>query len=498
MAIIADPQLTDWFSYGQSGLLLMLVETYTDLYMRRSFRRLHKSLQPDAVLFLGDLNDGGRGSNKDVFDKNTGRFFERIFDTRSSAWNQAPIVQDVEESAVTTDAPYAVNITGRYQQRMDVPLDSLTREWIRTQGKSVRLYVAGNHDVGFGNTLIRPSMVRYKQTFGSVNYEVKVGNHSLVVLDTLALSADTPEIREESQQFLTQLGEETPTLPRILFTHVPLFRLDTTYCGDARETKQLILNRGGEQYWNMVNSSLSQETLHAIRPDMVFSGDDHDWCEIAHPLDGSFTPEVTLPTFSFAQGIQQPGFVMLSLYNPDRKVRNQFPVISTSSPSGLPVSTTHESSGTVARPSTDATFAYEACMLPNQLQIYKVYGLLFGCTLSLILIRRYRWIMRGRRYLEGGPLLEGWKDTSYTDTEPLGSTTATAPQYQQLRQQDWFGDEYVGESPPSPVLTSLDNSYRDGQRNKWSFYWKVVAWDMWHIARFAVPLYLLLFAFTML
>jgi hypothetical protein len=207
MAIIADPQLTDWFSYGQSGLLLMLVETYTDLYMRRSFRRLHKSLQPDAVLFLGDLNDGGRGSNKDVFDKNTGRFFERIFDTRSSAWNQAPIVQDADESAVTTDAPYAVNITGRYQQRMDVPLDSLTREWIRMQGKSIRLYVAGNHDVGFGNTLIRQSMVRYKQTFGSVNYEVKVGNHSLVVLDTLALSAGTPEIREESQQFLAQLGE---------------------------------------------------------------------------------------------------------------------------------------------------------------------------------------------------------------------------------------------------------------------------------------------------
>jgi hypothetical protein len=145
----------------------------------------------------------------------------------------------------------------------------------------------------------------------------------------------------------------------------------------------------------MIDSSLSQETLHAVRPDMIFSGDDHDWCEIAHALDGSFTPEVTVPTFSFAQGIQQPGFVMLSLYNPDHKVNNQFPVIPTDSPSGLPVSTL-ENSRTVARPSTDATCAYEACMLPNQLQIYRVYGLLFGCTLSWILIQRYRWIMRGR------------------------------------------------------------------------------------------------------
>jgi hypothetical protein len=39
---------------------------------------------------------------------------------------------------------------------------------------------------------------------------------------------------------------------------------------------------------------------------------------MGHALDGRLTPEVTLPMFTFAQGVTQPGFVVLSLYNPQR------------------------------------------------------------------------------------------------------------------------------------------------------------------------------------
>ncbi|KAH7043147.1 hypothetical protein BKA57DRAFT_441148 [Linnemannia elongata] len=48
-------------------------------------------------------------------------------------------------------------------------------------------------------------MVRYKRVFGSVNYEVNVGNHSLVVLNTLALSSRVPSIRDESQKLLNHI-----------------------------------------------------------------------------------------------------------------------------------------------------------------------------------------------------------------------------------------------------------------------------------------------------
>ncbi|KAG9069091.1 hypothetical protein KI688_009986 [Linnemannia hyalina] len=342
IVIIADPQLTDWYSYKQTGLALCLTEFYTDLFMRKGFARLHRRLQPDMVLFLGDLMDGGRETVAEddggVYEKNKGRFLDKVFDSRRTAWNQEPLVMDEEDigeeeglrqyggeyetRSRQMDEARTGDTTGHYRQITYPAAGATERAQIRQDGKSARLYVAGNHDVGFGDTLVRQAMKRYKGDFGSVNYEIKVGNHSLVILDTLSLSSNITSIREESRDFLAKMEQEKPKEPRILFTHVPLFRPETTSCGEAREAQQLILDGNGEQYQNMVNASLSREILRKVQPDMIFSGDDHDWCEMGHSLDERLTPEVTLPTFSFAQGIKQPGFVVLSLYNPQHISRN--------------------------------------------------------------------------------------------------------------------------------------------------------------------------------
>ncbi|KAF9439023.1 hypothetical protein BGZ76_001475 [Entomortierella beljakovae] len=375
IAVIADPQLTDWYSYKQSGLALKLTEFYTDIFMRRSFSRLHRKLQPDAVVFLGDLLDGGRETaDGKVFKKNKNRFMEGVFDSARTAWNLRPLVMDEletrdpkisssdtrnEQDKSVQNGDYLLNITGQFDQVNSVPSDPADRADIRSGGKSVRFYVSGNHDTGFGDTLVRNAVKRYKNDFGSLNYITTAGNHSLVVLDTLALSSNIHSIREESHNFLMRLGQEKPLLPRILFTHVPLFRLDTTPCGDARVSKQLILDRNGDQYQNMVNSSLTREILRTIQPDMIFSGDDHDWCEIVHSHDGNIlTPEVTVPTFSFAQGSQQPAFVMLSLYNPQRLAKNTGPIMYTSTSSQLPLHPA-DAENTVAVMSDTSTFAYD-------------------------------------------------------------------------------------------------------------------------------------------
>ncbi|KAF9103996.1 hypothetical protein BGX27_010278 [Mortierella sp. AM989] len=467
VAIVADPQLTDWMSYRQTGLLLALVETYTDIYMKRSFHRMHAALRPDAVIFLGDLNDGGRNSYGEIFEKNKNRFFEKIFESKSSAWNEKPIVMDEsdgttppypqEDPSQDGTIPDYTNVTGHYRQLVDIPTDAAEREAIRNSGKSVRLYVAGNHDVGFGNTLIKSAMTRYKQVFGSVNYKVAVGNHSIVVLDTLSLSSNVASIREESEHFLEEITNEPPSLPRILFTHVPLYRLDTTYCGDTRSSKQLIINRGGVQYYNMVSANITRQILSGMQPDMVFSGDDHDWCEIAHSLDGTLIPEVTVRTFSFAQGNLQPGFVMLSLYNPDHKTKNEFTMIPLSS--GLPIST-GEGLSSVARPSDNATFVYEECMQPNQLLIYMCYGALFGISLNWILIQRFRWIMLGRRHLPERSLLARWRTSasinSNSNALPQGSTTATAISSQP---QESLSDIFVSQDAESQSDEQYPNSF---------------------------------------
>ncbi|KAG0287594.1 hypothetical protein BGZ96_008488 [Linnemannia gamsii] len=556
MAIIADPQLTDWWSYHQSGLLLALVEMYTDIYMKRSFRRLHASLRPDAVLFLGDLNDGGRNTDEQTFVKNTGRFFEWVFATKSSAWNQDPIVSDAlpdetEEFAspeqqqnsnsnsncnsyennsnsnsqvkkrqelTPEEKASNVDISGHYVQRVEVPLEATERRRIRDSGRSLRLYVAGNHDVGFGDTLIRSSMVRYKRVFGSVNYEVTVGNHSLVVLDTLALSSGVPSIRDESQQFLDHIKQEQPSLPRILFTHVPLFRLDTTSCGKPRETEQVIKDRRGEQYQNMVNSSLSREILESIQPDMVFSGDDHDWCEIAHPaVGGNMTPEVTLRTFSFAQGIQRPAFVMMTLFNPDLAPKNVYPVVPVGA--GLPVS--HGlTTGSMERPSGDTTFVYDECMLPWQMMIYMLYGALLVVSLNYIIIRQFRWMVVSRQHVKSLSILGRWNDSnissySRSDTDPLNTNskkrsddsvgTSSSRADQQLdgttrtddRQRDLERDQelYYDDEPVEPLSlgtsTSSISTKEKKMMRRWplcaGLFWRRVVRDFWDVVKYVVP-----------
>ncbi|KAI8844246.1 hypothetical protein BC829DRAFT_400395 [Chytridium lagenaria] len=76
--VLADPQLTDSFSYNQNpGLLLQLTQFYSDIYMRRNFAIITRTLKPRYVLFLGDLMDGGREWGM-IFNKELQRF-RKIF-----------------------------------------------------------------------------------------------------------------------------------------------------------------------------------------------------------------------------------------------------------------------------------------------------------------------------------------------------------------------------------------------------------------------------------
>ncbi|KAF8946764.1 hypothetical protein BGZ47_011427 [Haplosporangium gracile] len=575
VVIIADPQLTDWYSYKQSGLALWLTEFYTDLFMRKSFARLHRRLQPDMVLFLGDLLDGGRetlvqeeykgSDDRQVYEKNKGRFLEKVFDSRRTAWNQEPLVMDEavigeqenlrlnaneDESKLRETHRLGISITGHSRQITYSAADATERAQIRQNGKSARLYVAGNHDVGFGDTLVRKAMKRYKDDFGSVNYEIKIGNHSIVVLDTLSLSSNITSIREESRDFLTRMGQEKSKEPRILFTHVPLFRPETTSCGEAREAQQLILDRNGEQYQNMVNASLSQEILRKIQPDIVFSGDDHDWCEMDHSLDGRLTPEVTLPTFSFAQGITQPGFVVLSLYNPQHILRNARSLTREVYNATMTLPETHAFENSSAKISKMITFAYDECMLPKQIVIYFGYSCLFLATLLWLMSYRFWWLKRSRYFCSDSVLMR--RNSTVVSSEmssnrfsssphPLQDLTAqektfstqeaTAETLWQQRKSETSRTSCDDEaesvdsprtlfsfshsstkslpspllfsplSPLSPLMDSMKR-HQNWRRILWPLqrkhFWMMVAWDVWVIIRYVIPLYFLLILAAML
>ncbi|KAF9113624.1 hypothetical protein BGX27_001158 [Mortierella sp. AM989] len=201
-------------------------------------------LQPDTVLFLGDLLDGGRETmSAKQFEKNKIRLMEKVFDLNRTAWNPEPIVMGTEDMVQETRG---IQKRSRY-------------DGYKTHG------IDGNDSSSMLDEMrydVHSDLHIQEQSGESQDSDVNIAGHfqqiisvpsdsadSLVVLDTLALSSNTASIREESQKFLTHFGQ------------------------------------GGAQYQNMVNTSLTREILRKIRPDMVFSGDDHDWCEIAHPLD---------------------------------------------------------------------------------------------------------------------------------------------------------------------------------------------------------------------
>jgi len=89
----------------------------------------------------------------------------------------------------------------------------------------------------------------------------------------------------------------------------------------------------------LLGSETSRFLLEALRPNIVFSGDDHDYCDLTHH---NGIREVTLKSFSSSAGIRRPGLQLLSLIPPDP----------------------------VAPYTTQKTIADRPCFLPDQAGVY--------------------------------------------------------------------------------------------------------------------------------
>jgi hypothetical protein len=312
-------------------------------------------------------------------------------------------------------------------------------------GKARRLLTSlpGNHDVGFGNGVQLAVRDRFNARFGETNRVDVLGNHSFVSIDAPSLAAysqftvsgetytDTVEERQHiwkpAMNFLNgiktsaatavadQMAEYFPeydydtslkhaveepdrkstskqssaksevNLPVVLLTHVPLYRDPGTDCGVLRERGHAISISGGYQYQNTLTRELSNEVAQKVSNagDIahVFSGDDHDYCDVYHRYNvGSIgknrspepttVRETTVKSFSWAMGVRKPGFQLLSLWNP---VDAQGESLSGS----LPTVQTH------------------LCLLPDQISILINYGKLAGFTILVLLARAILVAIRG-------------------------------------------------------------------------------------------------------
>ncbi|KAJ2822184.1 hypothetical protein IWW50_004317, partial [Coemansia erecta] len=208
--------------------------------MRKSYSVLQQLRQPPTVIFLGDLMDGGREWTHSVWLEEYKRFLS-IFASR--------------------------------------------------QSNAMRVYhMAGNHDIGIGNTVVQPALRRFHDYVGPTNQIIDIGGHQIILLDTLTLESDSAAVNTTSKQVVEWLRSEynerkLASRPRILFSHVPLWRPEKTYCGPLRQDKHAwLLDRRGYQFRDQLFENTTAYILDAIQPDAVFSGDDHDTCTITHTI----------------------------------------------------------------------------------------------------------------------------------------------------------------------------------------------------------------------
>lgn len=377
-------------------------------------------MRPETTIFLGDLLDGGR------------------------EW---PVPKETEQQETSLPLPPLLKtnplnrlhyIDGGY--------------WGRQYKRFTRLYVdswqeirapdfmnekhaihnrliyglPGNHDIGFGYQIHKDVAQRFEKSFGPRNRVDIIGNHTFVSVDSPSLSAieqadkkapkanELKEIWGEAMEFLHKLPEKRRAMlagklrsyddelsvadfPVVLLSHVPLWRKEGTPCGPLREKqsnakKASIPISFGYQYQNVLTYSISELMIHHIGTPVsqIFSGDDHDYCEITHDEFPGNPREITVKSASMAMGLRKPAFMLVSLWNPvDQRI-----------------GTANDS---VQK--KEQTIQNKLCLLPDQVGIYIWYGKMAIVTFVLLL---------GRALLRAA-----FSDTRYSQINSYSTTSGS-------------------------------------------------------------------------
>lgn len=258
IALIGDPQLVDENTYNRRGLALAATKFYTDLYMRRNFRLLHKYTPLNKTIFMGDLFDGGREWGNTVWLKEFERF-QGVFPTSLA-------------QHVVTSLP-------------------------------------GNHDIGISDGIKYEVYSRFKQIFGETSVLFDIGKWEIILLDTVSLSSPDARISGRAREFMDNLKATSGDKSRMLITHVPLYRPGNAPCGPLRETNSSIKIQRGHQYQNVVDAVTSDQIWDKVKPSVIFAGDDHDYCDYRHD---NGVHEINVKSFSWAMGIHRPGYQLVS------------------------------------------------------------------------------------------------------------------------------------------------------------------------------------------
>ncbi|KHJ32753.1 putative cell division control protein [Erysiphe necator] len=435
LIFLADPQIIDPHSYpSRPWPLDRLTTIHTDKYLKRSYISLQKTLHPDTLFFLGDLFDGGREWSTfrtNVEDAQWGESerptteqpfvklwakkygdnywlqeYDRFGEIFYKFWNAGGLNPEPGQRGrkIISSLPgnhdlgfgdkIKISVRNRFQAYFgDVNRVDVIGNHTFVSIDSVSLSASGSdHQVTaitspVENFLAKVQALKRRSVMRELGY--MAGKDSLIQY--------AHKIEDLATTNYTTLSSIDPGLgsaefPTILLTHVPLYREPGTPCGPKREhwpptpppkgqhspvnpdERNAISISRGYQYQNVLSPNDSIRLLSSVGNVVsVFSGDDHDYCEIEHSADKNNVKEITIKSISWAMGIRHPGFLLLSMWNPVDE-------------SGRPLHSSQTASYVSASQASLTTQSH-LCLLPDQIGILISYFCFFIVTLLILSLR---------------------------------------------------------------------------------------------------------------
>ena len=497
------------------------------------------------MLFLGDLFDGGRewatGKTsspekqyrryKNSFWRKEYRRFVKIF---SDQWHEGD-----SGSTSPRGRRMIASLPGNHDLGFGSGIQTPVRERFQTFfGKGNRVDIIGNHTFVSVDTVSLSAMDQPDPETGSSGVgsgdgkqpnqeiwqepedflnnmklhkgkaeaeEMRVlrGQGEGYVFDHKAVGALDPSVNAKPQ--LEDVG-----FPTILLTHVPLYRQPATPCGPYRERyppsssdKELehdernsLQISGGYQYQNVLTQAISNDLVSKVGPNLVhvYSGDDHDYCEVSHREFSGSPKEITVKSLSWAMGVRHPGFVLTTLWNP------------------IDVET-----GKPLQTSSGPTLQNHLCLLPDQLSVFIYYGRILALTMAILFIRSAIAAFYAPESTAGSvlPLSEHRSHPSqelppHTKSPSSGSSSSTIPSPRglaaravnapsRLSQSKSYPDSYPldagDEGEFSPSKSKIDQVARrrpKGTRQTVSFIARETIQSAKYVAMVVFPCYLFL------
>lgn len=466
---------------GRPWPLSTLTVRHTDAYLRKSFQLLQSYLTPDDVIFLGDLFDGGREwstapstsfetkSPDKRWNKYGEKFWFREYDRFGriffDPWLQGKQLPRVGQRGRRLLSGLPGNHDLGFGMGIRLPVRMRFNAYF---GDGNRVDVIGNHTFVSLDTVSLSANGQPDPTTGSQGAGTDDGRAQKIwdPAETFLSNVKSEKARMVNRELRLQAGlleyePQDPTIldlhdhpslkpnpisspdtnvPTVLLTHVPLYRAPGTPCGPLRERfppSQITQNGGetlvkddrnalpvgaGVQYQTVLTPAISDEIIKKVgNVEDVFSGDDHDYCEVIHrgytSRNGGIR-EITVKAMSWAAGIRTPGFLMLSLWNP--------------------IDAQGKSIHVHGDANSSRTIQTHLCLLPDQLSIFMRYGFLLGFTMVALLVHASIKVCSSSPARKGSsgnilPVFEPEKHSNKQETMSASARSWAAPQTRSLR-----------------------------------------------------------------